>query len=530
MAIRRELTFEDYLAILRRRRWLLVIPAILGMAFGCIISLLLPKKYTSHTTILVEQPIVPDSYVKPVVSEDLSRRLASMKEQILSRTRLQRLIEQFGLYKKDAMRVPMEELVERLRKSIRVAPLDPMAGTRSLELPGFSVDATMGEAPLAQQICAEITSMFMEQNLRVRQQQAEDTTQFLAKQLEEAKVKLDDQDAKLAAFQSRYIGELPEDEKTNLALLMGMTPRLEATTQALNQAHQDKAFVESLLGQQLVSPGSSKEGNQTPEQQLRDLQNQLRSLKGHYTDKHPTIVQLKNDIAELQKKLKNASAPDQALPNELEARVAIDESPEIRQLRARLRQTDLTIRQRTSEREELQRQIKILQNRIQSSPMIQQGFKELTRDYQTALNFYNDLLKKRNESQMATELERRQQGEQFRVLDAPGLPERPSFPNQPLFGLGGLGAGLALGLGVTVLFESRDKSIWTKEDVGFYLRVPTLALIPLTDFAAGKRKAMGKNMALERVTLRLRALLRRDHALTHFSGRGWRAEHAERKP
>src|SRR6266852_1167655 len=312
MALEKELTFEDYLLILRRKRRMIIIPAILGALAGYLICLVLPTKYTSHTTVLVERPTVPDNYVKPVVNEDLNQRLASMQEQILSRTRLQHLVEQFGLSAKDAKRVPMEELVERLKKSIKVTPLSPMPGTRSAELPGFDVDVTLGEARLAQQICTEITSMFMEQNVRLRQHRAEDTTQFLAKQLGEAKAKLDEQDAKLAAFQTRYIGELPEDEKTNLTLLTGMTPQLEAVTQGLNQAQQEKAFVESLLSQQLAAWKSSQDGQnpQTLDQQLSNLQNRLLELQGHYTEEHPDVVKLKNDIAELQKKIQNVSAED----------------------------------------------------------------------------------------------------------------------------------------------------------------------------------------------------------------------------
>ena len=498
MATRRELTFEDYLANVRRRRRLIIIPTILGAISGYILSLYLPKHYISHTTILVEQPVVPDSYVKPVVSENLNQRLASMKEQILSRTRLQHLVEHFGLYRNDVMRVPLEELVERLRKSITVTPLSAMTGTRSSELPGFSVDVRMGEPRLAQQICTEITSMFMEQNLRLRQQQAEDTTQFLAKQLEDAKVKLDDQDAKVDAFQRGHIGELPEDEKTNLDLLMGMTPRLEAATQSLNQAQQEKTFTESLLSQQLAALKPSKESkdSQTPEQQLRDLQNQLRLLQGHYTENHPDVVKLKNDIAELQKKLGDASAHDHSQSNEQNeqrVRETINEPPEIQQLRARLQQIGLTTTQRAHEQADLQRQTKILESKIQSSPMIQQEFKALTREHQTALDFYNDLLKKRNESQMATELERRQQGEQFRVLDPPSLPERPSYPKPILFGVGGLGAGLALGLGMALMLELWNKPMWTKEDIEFYLGVPTLAFIPSIESIPGKRKATGRD-------------------------------------
>jgi polysaccharide chain length determinant protein (PEP-CTERM system associated) len=523
MATRRELTFEDYLAIARRRRRLIIIPTILAAIGGYALSPYLPKKYISHTAILIESPIVPDSYVKPVVSEDLNQRLASMKEQILSRTRLQHLVDQFSLYRNDIMRVPTEELVERLRKSITVTPMNPMAGTRSLELPGFSVDVTMGEARLAQQICTEISSMFIEQNLHLRQQQAEDTTQFLAKQLEEAKNKVDDQDAKLAAFQRRHIGELPEDEKTNLDLLMGITPRLEAATQSLNQVQQEKSFTESLLGQRLAALKPSKEGNdlQTPEQQLRDLQNRLRLLKGHYTENHPDVVKLKNDMAELQKILGDASAQGRAKSNdqnEQSVQETIDEPPEIQQLRARLQQIDLTIRQRTHEQAELQRQTKILESKIQSSPMVQQEFKALTREHQTALDFYNDLLKKRNESQMATELERRQQGEQFRVLDPPSLPQRPSFPKPRLFCLGGLGAGLVLGSGMALLFELWKKSMWTKEDIEFYLGVPTLALIPSIESVAGKRKAIGVDMGIGANHTRARVVLCGTNKYKQFFG------------
>src|SRR5438309_3515976 len=275
-----ELTFEDYVAILRRRRWLIIVPAVLGATIGYALSLALPARYTSHTVVLVEQPIVPDSYVKPVVSEDLNQRLASMEEQILSRTRLEHLVEQF--YKEDLSRVPMEVLVARLQKSITVRPLNPTQGTQPTALPGFNVDVTLGEPWLAQRICTEITSIFMQQSLRLREQHAEDTTQFLGAQLEEAKAKLDEQDAKLADFQSHYVGELPENEQNNLTLLMGLSTQLEAATQAVNQAREEKAFAESMLSQQVAAWESSQKGQnpETLEQQLAREQEQLLSLRG----------------------------------------------------------------------------------------------------------------------------------------------------------------------------------------------------------------------------------------------------------
>lgn len=493
MAKPKELTLEDYLAILRRRRWLVILPAIVGIVAGYTLSRTTPPRYTSHTVVLVEQPIVPDTYVKPVVSEDLNQRLASMQEQILSRTRLQHLVEQFGMYKEDANNVPMEVLVARLQKSITVRPLNPTQGTQPTALPGFNVDVTLGEPWLAQRVCTEITSMFMEQNLKLRQQQAEDTTQFLGTQLEEAKAKLDEQDAKLAQFQSRYVGELPENEQNNLTLLMGLSPQLEAATQALNQAREQKAFVDSMLAQQLAAWQSTQTGQnpETLEQQLAKEQEQLLSLRERYTEEHPDVVKLKKDVAQLQKRIQDAAANKQKGPSETEARALAPEPPEIQQLRAQLHQADLAVAQKQNEQQQLQEQIRTLQGRLQLSPKVQQDFKALTRDYQTALDFYNDLLKKRNESQMATELEHRQQGEQFRVLDAPSYPERPSFPNKPLFGLGGLGAGLLVGLGMVQLAEWQDKSMRTKQDIEMYLRLPTLAQISLMD--PSRRKKNGNS-------------------------------------
>jgi len=181
------------------------------------------------------------------------------------------------------------------------------------------------------------------------------------------------------------------------------------------------------------------------------------------------------------------------------------ESPEIQQLRAQLHQNEVAIRLKTAEQEGLQKQIRVLQARIQLSPTIQQEFKALTRDHQTAQDFYNDLLKKRNESQMATELEHRQQGEQFRVLDPPSLPERPSFPNRPLLGLGGLGAGLVLGLGLVQVAEWRDKSMRTKQDIEMHLGVPTLALIPWANRTSVSKNGRSSHIPAKRSELGLRA-------------------------
>jgi polysaccharide chain length determinant protein (PEP-CTERM system associated) len=470
---RRQFAAEDWVELLRRHAWTIASSALACAAVGIALAFALPKQYTSHTRVLVESPIVPDDYVKPVVSDDLNRRLASMQGEILSRTHLQELVEKFHLYQSDS-KSPMENLVDRLRKSINVAPMPPTPGTNSLAVLGFNVDVTLGDPRLAQQVCSEIASMFMDQNLKLRSQQAEDTTQFLGKQLADAKEKLDEQDARLAAFQNQYVGAQPEDEQTNLTVLAGLTPQLEAVTQSLNEAQENKAFTESMLSQQENAVKASDGVNpQTLDQRLSDLQSQLAALRARYTDKHPEVQKLQAEIADLQRKMQTPPppAPQQG------TKVPVAESLGVQQLRAQLHQAELAIDEKKQEQAQLQQQIKALQGKIQLTPMVQQQYKSLTRDYQTALDFYNDLLKKRDEAQMATELEHRQEGENFRVLDPPSFPERPSFPDRRMFALGGLVVGLGLGVGLARLADMRDKSIRRARDIEALLGVPTLGVI-----------------------------------------------------
>jgi polysaccharide chain length determinant protein (PEP-CTERM system associated) len=474
----RELTQADYIAILRRRWVLITVLTVVGAPLAYGVSRLLPNRYKSQTLVLIEPPTVPTDFVKPVITTEINERLASMQEEILSRTRLEPIIHQYGLYSGDVNRVPPDALVARLQKDIEITPVQPMAETRAQELPGFHIIVTLDNPQTAQEVCSAVTHMFIEESIRLRQQRSEDTTQFLAQQLVDAKAKLDEQDSKLAAFKSRYIGSLPDEEQGNLNLLMGLTSQLDAATQALARAQQDKSFAESMLGQQVGAWQASQSGSspQTMDTQLTALQTQLANLQARYTDDYPDVVKTKNEIAVLQKKIADTDSPKSS--NDGRPAKTASEPTQIAQLRAEVHTTDQVIAEKTKEQAKIQQEIKVYQDRVQSSPAVEQQYKELTRDYQTALDFYNDLLKKRDQSTMATDLERHQQGEQFKILDPANLPDQPSFPNRPAFALGGLGGGLALGLAIAFLLESRDTSFRTERDVEFALRLPVLAMVP----------------------------------------------------
>ena len=490
----RQLTPADYLAMLRRRWVLIAVLTLVGgpLAYG--VSKFLPNRYKSQTLVLVDAPTVPSDVVRPVVTADLNQRLSSMQEQILSRTRLEPVIRQFGLYPKDINVKPMEELVTRLRKDVEVTPVEAMAETRSQELPGFHVSVTSDSPTTAQNVCATITSMFIQESVHLREERSENTTQFLSEQLADAKAKLDAQDSRLAAFKSLHMNALPDEEQTNLNLLNNLTTQLDAASQALARAQQDKSFAESMLAPQVEEWKTTQTGRNptTLQQQLKALESQLTGLRARYTDDYPDVIKTKNDIAALKKQIADTDAP-RANPDTAKDTTSAVEPPQIQQLRAQIHTYEQAIAAKQAEQDQIKQQINVYQARVQSSPAIEQQYKELTRDYQTALDFYNDLLKKRDQSAMATDLEHQQQGEQFRILDPANLPDKPTFPNRRLFALGGFAGGLALGFGLAYLIEVRDTSLKTESDVEFTLRLPVLAMVPAIKSADGKRAQLDGN-------------------------------------
>jgi polysaccharide chain length determinant protein (PEP-CTERM system associated) len=504
----RELTPADYISMLRRRWVLIVALALVGgpLAYG--VSRFLPNKFKSQTLVLIEQPTVSPTIVASLDSSDINQRLSSMQQQILSRSRLEPIIRQFNLYPQDVNRKSMDELVLRLQKAIEVTPILPMAETRAQQLPGFYVAVTMDNARNAQEVCTAVTSMFIEQSIRQRQEHSETTTKFLAQELASAKAGLDEQDAKLAAFKSHYAGALPEDEPTNLNLLTGLTSQLDASTQALSRAQQDKTFNESLLSQQVSAWQSSQTGHdpETLEQQLIAAQARLAQLEVSYTADHPDVIKAKTDIANLQRKIAENDGQSKAAGTSKGPKSSIEPS-QIQQLRAQVHNDEMIMSAKTKEQEQIRKQIGVYQERIQSSPAVEQQYKELTRGYQTAQQSFDELQKKRDNAEMTVNLERKQEGEQFSVLDPANLPDKPSFPNRPLFALGGLAGGLGLGLGIAFFLEMKDSSFKTERDVEFALHLPVLAMVPAIEplLAKSNKKNGNQKVAATDVAVGARA-------------------------
>jgi polysaccharide chain length determinant protein (PEP-CTERM system associated) len=482
----RELALDDYLAILRRRARVILIPALLAPLVGWLISYALTPRYTSQSLVLVEGQKVPESMVQPVVTQDLSARVATLQQQVLSQSRLQPMVEQrLGVKSSD-----VDAMIDSIRQNATVEPVitdiaqigggprrKPGQGT---PVPGFYVNFSAANPREAQQICNELTSMMIAENLKSRQDVALGTTDLLNKGLEDAKRTLDDLENKLTVFKKRYVGQVPGDEENNLKLLMGVNSQLEANTQTLNRAQQDKSYTESLLAQQLAAWKTSQSSSspQTLEKQVSDLQSQLLQLQARYTDDHPDVIKVKADLAEVKKKLaevNNASAQPGDPANE---KVSVLEPPEIRQLRLQVHQYNDTLQAATRDQKRLQQEISVYQGRVALSPAVEEQYQQLVRDYDNAQKNYQGLLANKSKSDLALKMEQQSQGERMFMLNPASLPDSPSFPNRLIFAGGGLGAGLALGFGLALWLELRDKSIRNEADVEAALELPTLVAIP----------------------------------------------------
>ncbi|HET7439941.1 MAG TPA: Wzz/FepE/Etk N-terminal domain-containing protein [Terriglobales bacterium] len=449
----RALTLDAYVAIFRRRLKIFLIAAIVAPLAGFLISFAFTPKYTSQALILVQGQKVPDGYVQPAVTEDLSQRVVTIKQNVLSRNRLQPMIERLGLAKAGK---ELDDAVDDIQRNsnVRVVITDlslTAGGTRkksgqpASNMPAFYVTYTARSPRKAQQVCIELTSMLLQEKLKSRAQVVQSSTELLNRQLENAKRNLDDQDSKLATFKKQYLGQLPGDTDNNTKVLTALNSQLESTTQAINRAQQDKAYTESLLAQQLASRNSSQTAS----------------------DRAP----------------QNAAA---------EMKANVNEPPEIRQLRLQVRQYQEVIAAASREQKRVQAEINLHQGRIALSPGLEEQYKQLTRDFDTAQKSYQDLLAKKSAPEMATDMERQEGAQQMTLLDPANLPNVPTFPKRSLFAGGGLAGGLVLGLGLALWMEIRDKAIRTEQDVEAALQMPTLVSVPWLGSAAAQGN--GKRM------------------------------------
>ena len=477
--------------IVRRRHLQFLIPLFLGWLIVWGISWVVPPHYKSSTTILVEQPTMPQSYVAPNINDDLQARLVSMSEQILSRTRLLLIIQKLHLYGGSQGNLTDDQKIASLRKDIGV---DLVRDPQRQDIAAFTISYSARNPHLAQQVTAELTELFISENLKVRQQESEGTTDFLEKQLEDARENLSEQEAKVREFESLHQGALPAQEQSNLQIYAGLQSQLQSEEDSLNTAKQQRVYLQALLEQQRAalgrthSSGSQGSDASTPtdlatiDEQLEKLRAQLADLSSRYTDNYPDVQNTKIQITKLEAVRDNLIAASRASNKPAKPPADGFADPTLtgpaQQTQSQLQANQLEIANRESAIAGLKAKINEYQGRMNLEPSTEEQLADLTRGYDQSKQNYDDLLKKKDESSMATSMEEMQQGERFTMLDPPSLPSKPDFPNRLKFCGIGLAVGFALGIIVAGSFELMDDRLHTEKEIKSLLPVPVISEIP----------------------------------------------------
>jgi polysaccharide chain length determinant protein (PEP-CTERM system associated) len=469
---------HDYIEIFLRRIWYIVIPAIVVMIGAVLYAYTSPKLYRATTLILITPQKVPEAFVRPTVTSTIGERLQSIGQEIMSRTRLEQIIAELGLYQEEAKSSGPERVVELMRKNIQVE----IKGREEY----FTISYIGKDPKIVTVVTNKLASLFIEENLKFREQQAQGTSEFLSGELETTKAKLEEQERMVARFKKQFMGELPEQRDANLRILEQLQLQYQRIGDNLRSAQDRKLMLQKQLSdfQLAMASEESTKGTssltgrtKSPQEiQLEQLKNQLSDLQTKYTEKHPDILMVRKKIAELEAEIEKASLEKKEGLKIEEKTLTID--PRYNEIKDRLIATEKEIDRLKEDDAKIRAQMARYSDRVEKTFGRELEIANLTRDYQNAKETYQSLLRKSQEAQQAENLERRQKGEQFKVIDparTPGMPFKPDIRKILLFGfLLGIGSGF----GLAFFREQMDRSFRDAEDLEATLGLKVIANIP----------------------------------------------------
>jgi polysaccharide chain length determinant protein (PEP-CTERM system associated) len=507
----KQYTVDEVLHILWQWRTLIVIPWIVVAVGTVLVVRHLPNLYRSESLIQVVPPRVPEGYVRSSVTARLTDRLPVISQQIMSRTRLERIIQEFDLYADERKSKLMEEVVAMMRDDV---------GVQLVKGDAFQVSYQSNDAKTAMKVTERLASLFIEENLRDREGLAEGANQFLESQLDEARRKLVEHEKKLSEYKRQYNGELPSQTQSNLQVIGTNQTQVQSLSESVNRDRDRRLMLERMLADAMSEPATLPQAApvapaapEAPRKseaaaQLEAARTALHAAEVRLKPEHPDILRMKRAIRELEKKVE--AEPLQAPVSTVAAAVpppAVDpvRAKKIQDLRDEMEGLDRQIAHKTEQQGTLEDQIGAYQHRVEASNGRELDLLELTRDYETLQRTYTGLLAKSQEAQVAANVERRQIGEQFKVIDPARVPERPVSPDRLKLNAIGIVAGLLLGLGVVALIELRNSTFRSEAEVLMVLSLPVLATVPAIVTAADRRLVRRRQRLAAYVSMSLMA-------------------------
>lgn len=497
---RRPMDVEDYIDVMRRHKSWIVGPAFLTLVVAVVVAFLWPDTYISEASIQVVPPQVPEKYVPSNVNSEMTQRINQMANTIESRAKLTDIIHTYGLYRSELARHPLEDVIEGMRRDIRISPVGTLqTATGRGPISAFRVSFEYSNRYLAQRVAAELARSFIDANIRALATQSAATTDFLKEQWEAARKTLDDLENQMTAFRLKNAGRLPDQLQANLQTLRSLETQLAGVNDAISRIGQEKLLLENQLRilrdqEASLNRGDNSAVNRAKDERLvqteREILNTealLSGLRERYKDTHPDVRQVEAQLAVLRKRRDALAKEDEQRKPEPVKRPSqpSQESQELQasitRVQAMLRAKEMDLEERTRTQKAINESINAYNARIQSSPLMEQQYAELSRDYSLAKTRYEDLNGKKSLSETATALENRQYGERLELLESASLPETPAKPDRVLIVSVGAGAGLFLGLLFAGFREMKDTSLKNLKDARAYTNLPVLGTVPLLE-------------------------------------------------
>ena len=463
-----------YLDMVLRRKWLILIPFVVISFATVFYAVSLPPIYRSETTILVEPPQVPENYVQSTVTGSVQDRLNTISQQILSRTRLEGVIKELHLYSERLSKSSMEAVVNVMRKNteIKVVRESRQRGATAT----FKLAFCGSDPATVQRVAQKLAMLYIEENLRVRENMARGTKDFMEKQLQEIEQDLRQLEEVLREFKQRYMGELPQQLEANLRSLDQLQQQKSSVLDSLRDAEDRQV----LLEQQLQETPQYLTGSGTDQEDLhRQLElkgQQLIELEARYTDLYPDVVRLKREIRDLEKRIASSR---QSRRGEVQPESSSVVNPAYTRIKGQVDANELNVSNLRDEIGAIDWKMKSLQRRVENTPKREQELMILTRDYETIKRSYDSMMERKINAEIAENLEIRQKSEQFRILDPANYPQKPVRPNRLKILAMGLALGLGFGGGLAFVVEFMDRSFRTVEEVKEYFEIPVLGAIPV---------------------------------------------------
>ncbi|UCH21532.1 MAG: chain-length determining protein [Deltaproteobacteria bacterium] len=466
------MTLNDYVLILKRRKWSLILPALIIFAISAMIAVALPPVYKSTSTILIEEQEIPADFVMATVTSFVEQRLQSIHQRIMSTTRLIDIINRFNLYSDLKGKLTSEQIVEKMRKSIKLETIsaevvDRRTGRPSAATVAFTLTYEgKGIPDKVQRVANVLASLFLEENLRVRERQTKETSQFLEDEMKKLKAQLDDIEGKIATYKAMHINELPEVFQVNMQSLNNTERNIERLNQQLQSFKEREGYLQTQLAS--ITP---LEKMTEDKRRLRALRVQLANLETRFTDEYPDVIKTKEEIEKLEKRIKD-------FDKTTESTGSLPDNPAYITLASQLASTQAELDSVKKQIINLSTKADEYRRRIEATPKVEETYKALAIERNNTQAKYDDLVRKFMEAKVAHGLEKEQKGERFTIIDPARLPEKPYKPNRLAIMMIGLVLGVAAGVAVASIKEFTDSSVRSSDMLSAVTSFPVLAGIP----------------------------------------------------